>query len=328
MAKIKIFDTIIIGGGAAGLSAAIYSRRYLMKTLLIQGPEPGGATAKASWIENYPGIKKISGWELIKNMEEQAREMGTKILPGEVKKIEKDGHCFTILSNNKKYLGKTLIFATGSTRRSLGLPQEKVLVGKGISYCTICDSPLYREKEVVIIGGGDASVKGAVLASDYAKKIYLITREKKLTAEPINLEKMKEKKNIVVIYNTMVKEIIGDVSLEKIILSKPYKGKRELKIKGLFVEIGAEPNVRLAQDLGVALDDKGYINVDPKTGKTNVHGIFAAGDVANAFGSFKQDITAAASGSIAATSAYRDLGEHKGPICLLHGKVCKNAKCE
>ena len=202
------------------------------------------------------------------------------------------------------YEGRTVIFALGSKRRHLNLPHEKELVGKGVHYCWTCDGPLYGGKTVVMVGGGDSSVKGVNFLGEYAEKIYLVTREKSLKAEPVNLEHMKRLgTKVEVILETDVKEIVGTSMLEKIMLSKDFRGSPELRVDGLFIEIGFDPDAELSKSLGLVLDDKHFIRVDNMM-RTNIPGAFAAGDSTTHFGSFKQDITAAALGAVAATSAY------------------------
>lgn len=312
-----MYDLIVIGTGAAGLAAAVYAGRYKIKTLVL-GKEFGGETATASTIWNYPGILEIDGYELMKRMKEQAIKLGAEVLDVDVVKIEKQKHCISVFdAEGKEYQSKTLIYAAGTERRKLNLPNEKELTGKGVHYCVTCDGPLYAGKTIAIVGGGDASVKGANLAAVYAKKIYLITREKELRGEPINLDQIKKLGDkIEVIYETEVKEIIaksGGIGLSKVVLSNS----KELEVDGLFVEVGALPNVELLKGLGVELDERGYIKVDNMM-QTNVDGIFAAGDTTNHFGSFKQDITAAAMGAVAATSTFKDLGIHGGEFCEIH----------
>lgn len=317
----EIFDIIIIGGGAAGLSAAVYTERYLMKTLVLEGPEPGGETSNAWIIENYPGIPHIEGFDLVEQMKKQAESENTVFKVESVKKISIANHCFTIITNEgNEYFSKTIVFAHGSRRRRLGLPREEELKGHGISYCVTCDAQLYKDKTVAIVGGGDASVKGANLASMHSAKIYFIVRDDKLNAEPANLEVFKTKKNIEVIYNTEVTGFLGDKMLTGVSLSRKHQGNTNLEVQGLFIEIGALPNTDLPKSIGVAVDDRGYINVDPMM-KTNIDGVYAAGDITNATGSFKQDIVAAAQGAIAATSAYRDLGIHGGQACIMHARA-------
>lgn len=317
-----LFDLIIIGSGAAGLSAAVYAARYRLKLLVI-GEVFGGETALAGKIENYPGFKAVDGFELMNFIKEQAAALNTPIIDGKVAAIERTEHCFKVVTANKTYQTHEIILAQGAERRRLGLPNEKDLTGRGISYCVTCDGPLYRNKTIALVGSGDAAVKGLNLAAEYVNKIYLIVRGKEVKAEPINYERMQVLGDkVVILYETQVAEAVGDKRLEKIILSKPYNGTTELIIDGLFVEIGALPNVALAKQLGVELDDKGYIKVDNLM-RTNVDGVFSAGDAVNHFGGFKQDITAAATGAVAATSAYEDHKIH-GDLCPWHARPAMN----
>lgn len=310
------YDIIIIGSGAAGLSAALYAGRYRTKTLVI-AKEFGGETASAGSIENYPGVPAIDGYDLMTLMKKQTSALGVEVISDEVTAIAKQEHCFEVTTPDAVYQAHGIIFATGAERRRLGLPNEKELTGKGVHYCVTCDGPVYSGKIIAMVGGGDASVKGAVLASEYVNKLFLIVRGKEVTAEPINLDKMKKLgSKIELVLETEVKEIIGKERLGKIILSKQFNGLYELVVDGLFVEVGAIPNVGLAKSLGVELDENGYIKVDNMM-RTNIDGIFAAGDAVNHFGSFKQDITAAAMGAVAATSAYNDKKIH-GELCQIH----------
>ena len=311
-----LYDLIIIGSGAAGLSAAIYAGRYRMKVLVI-GEEFGGETATGGPVENYPGFKIVDGYELMNLMKEQAEDLESEVIDGKVTKIDRDGHCFEVHTEGKSFSAKTIILAVGSKRRHLNMANEKELTGRGVHYCVTCDAPVYNGKTIAIVGGGDASVKGVNLASEYVKKIFFIIRGKEVKAEPINYEQMKKLGDKVeVLLETKVEELVGKERLEKVILSKPYKGSKELVLDALFIEIGAEPNVELAKPLGVELSDRDYIKVDQMM-KTNIDGVFAAGDAVNFFSHFKQDITAAAMGALAATSAYEDYKIH-GDLCQLH----------
>lgn len=312
------YDLIIIGSGAAGLTAAIYSGRYRACALIIS-KEFGGETAKAGLIENYSGFQAIDGYELMDLMKQQAEKLNVELLDAEVASVARQGHNFTVVAGEKTFTAGAIIFATGTERRRLGLPNEKELTGKGVHYCVTCDGPVYTDKTIALVGGGDASAKEAVLAAEYAKKIFLIVRGKEITAEPINLERLKKLGDKVeIMFETEVKQLIGKDKLEKIILSRAFKKSPELIIDGLFVEIGAVPNVKLAKSLGVELDKEGYIKVNNMM-RTNIDGVFAAGDAVNHFGSFKQDITSAALGAVAATSAYDDLKTH-GELCKLHAR--------
>ncbi|MBI2109369.1 MAG: FAD-dependent oxidoreductase [Parcubacteria group bacterium] len=315
-----MYDLIIIGSGAAGLAASIYAGRYRMKTLLIEG-EFGGETSKAGEIANYPGVMPIDGYELMKTMKEQGKKVGAEFKDGFVKNIKREGHCFSIQTEKELFQSKAVIFAGGAEHRRLGLANEDALTGRGVHYCMTCDGPIYTDKTIAMVGGGDSSVKSLNLGAEYFKKAYLITMEKDIHAEPINLEHLKEKGDkIEVLTETQVKEIVGDKKLEKIILTRPFKGSGELLVDGLFVEIGFKPNVALPQSIGVELDEKGYIKVDSMM-KTNIDGFFAAGDTVNHFGRFKQDITAAAMGTVAATSAYEDVKTHGANACEFHAQI-------
>lgn len=315
------YDLIIIGAGAAGLAAGIYAGRYRLKAVIVS-ETVGGETALAGKIENYPGVKPIDGFELMQIMQEQAKELGVSTVTAKVHKIERSDHCFTVSTTPGEYLAHAIIFALGAERRRLGLPNEKELTGRGVHYCVTCDGPLYRDKTIALVGGGDASVKGANLAAEYVEKIFLIVRGKEVTAEPINLEQMKKLSDkIEVLTETEVRQIVGKDKLERIVLSKPHQGANDLTVDGLFVEIGAVPNTGLVKPLGVKLDAAGYIEADAMM-KTNIDGVFAAGDTVNHFGGFKQDITAAAMGAVAATSAYEDRKIH-GDLCLWHVRPAK-----
>lgn len=311
-------DLMIIGSGVAGLSAAIYAGRYRMRTLVLGG-DFGGETVKAGTIENYPGFTAIEGFDLAMKMREQAKALGTAFVDDRVDAVRRTGHCFEADASRNIFQAHSLIFAVGAGRRRLGLPSETELTGRGVHYCVTCDGPVYAGKTIAIVGGGDAAVKGVNLAAEYAKKIYLIVQGNEIRGEAINLENMKKLgAKVEIILETEVRELIGEDKLEKVVLSGPYRGSMDLTINGLFVEIGAVPNVALPVSLGVVLDEKGYVKVDAMM-RTNVDGVFAAGDTVNHFGSFKQDITAAAMGAVAATSAYEDRKIH-GDLCVLHAR--------
>lgn len=299
-----IYDTIIIGVGPAGLSAGMYAGRFKLKTLIF-GSDFGGSAGTAGVIYNYPGVKNIDGYDLVKTMKEQAIENGAIFIDENVSQVEKEGELFKVFVDDKIYLSKTLILATGSERKKLDIANEKEFEGKGVHYCVTCDGPAYVDKNIAIIGGGYAAVKNAILASQYAKKVYILARGKELKAEAIMLdalEKIGEK--IEVVTDIKVEELKGDNKLEGIILSKEIDGSNELKLDAIFVEIGSSPSNQIAKSLGITLDEKGYVITDSNT-RTNVDGIFVIGDLSNLFGSFKQNITAAAMGALSANSAYQ-----------------------
>ncbi|MFZ5366115.1 MAG: NAD(P)/FAD-dependent oxidoreductase [Patescibacteria group bacterium] len=325
-----MYDLIIIGLGPAGLTSSIYASRFRIKHLLI-GSSLGGAMALAFSVENYPGFEKISGLELAKKMESQAKNLGAEILVDEVVKI-KGGPSFTVeTASGRKFQAKNLIVATGTKRRQLGIPGETEYLGRGVSYCSTCDAPFFKDKVVAVIGGSNAAAMGAVHLSSFAKKVYLLYRGKPLRAEPAWVEKVEKTPRITVIYETNIKKILGykDIkilseeekapSIDRVAaveLDKPYKGKRLLPVDGVFVEIGGVPGAELVKPLGVELNEKGFIKVGADMA-TNIAGIFAAGDVANASGELQQIVTAVSEGAIAAASVYQNLGLDKDIKCTL-----------
>lgn len=302
-------DVIIVGSGMAGLSAALYTARYELSTIVV-GAELGGATSTAWTIENYPGFKEIDGYDLIIKVKEQVEALGAKVIADKIEKIVKTDEGFKLTGESgEEFLAKAVIFTHGAARRKLNLPKEDDFsLGKGVHYCTTCDGPLYKGKTIAIVGSGDASVKGALLAVQYSSKIYMIVRGNELHPEPINAERLKPflGQKVEVLPNSQVKEILGEKRLTGVRLSDD----KELKLDGLFIEIGAVPEMELVESLGVKLDSHGYVAVDNMM-ETNVEGVFAAGDATNFFGHFKQDITAAAMGAVAATSAFSFLQKPK-----------------
>lgn len=311
-----VYDLVIIGSGVAGLAAGLYAGRYRLKTAVIGEPF-GGETASAGTIENYPGNAGVDGYELASVMRKQADGVGTKVLDEKAILVERNEHCFVVCTASAFYPAHSIILAGGAERRRLGLPNEQALTGRGVHYCITCDGPLYKNKTIAIVGGGDASVKGVNLAAAYAAKIYLIVRGKEIIAEPINREQMERLgSKVEIIFDNSVSELAGNAKLDNIVLAKSYEGSNKLQLDGLFVEIGAVPNTEIPKSLGVELDDKGYVKTDSMM-RTNVHGVFAAGDMVNFFGRFKQAVTAAAMGAVAATSAYEDRQVH-GELCPVH----------
>lgn len=297
------YDVVIVGSGAAGLSAALYARRYNMNTLVFEG-EFGGETATAGKIENYPGLMSIDGYDLMKAMKEQGKALGVQFLEERVQKIERRDKYFLVTGEQETVQARTVILAFGSKRRHLGLPKEEELTSRGVHYCVTCDGPIFAGKTVAMVGGGDSSVKGVNFLGEYAHKIYFIVRGKEIVAEPINFEQMKKLGDKVeVLLETEVKELIGDKRLEKVVLSRAYKGSAEFILDGMFIEVGFDPDQTFVEQLGLQTDEAGYVKVDNMM-RTNVPGVFGAGDATNHFGRFKQDITAAALGAVAATSAY------------------------
>ena len=310
------YDAIVVGQGAAAFAAALYAARYQVTTLVV-GETFGGETATGGLIENYPGYVGIDGGELMINMKEQVIRYGVGVVDGRVETIARNGDCFDVRTSEDTYKGTAVILAVGRERRKLGLPHEDEWTGKGVSFCATCDAPLYRKKVAAVVGGGDAAAKGAVLLGKYATKVYVIYRGGRFTRpEPINLQKLTESPNVEPIFGTNVVELRGFDGLTGVVLDQQYNGSLELDLDGLFLEIGADPRVELAQGLGVELNERNEIKVDREM-RTNVHGVFAAGDVSDASGDLKQTITAAAQGAVAATAAYAHISAHPH-ACAAH----------
>ncbi|MBN2142629.1 FAD-dependent oxidoreductase [Candidatus Woesearchaeota archaeon] len=301
------YDVIIIGAGFAGYTAAIYSARYKLKTLLI-GKEPGGLITEAHQVENYPGYKKISGLELMQKFEEQARECGAKIIIDEVVGLDhltKEGKASNFIihtSSTKLYESKAVIFASGTKKRKLDIPGQKEFESKGVHYCATCDAPFYKNKTVGVVGGSNAAAFAADLLRQYAKKVYLIYRKEELRCEPMLADALKADPKIEIIYSTNLTEYKGSKFLEKVMLDKEHNDSKELAVDGIFVEIGGLPASIHAAKLGAELGPIKEIIVNSKC-ETKVPGLFAAGDVTNT--PLRQGIVAAGQGSIAATSAYK-----------------------
>jgi thioredoxin reductase (NADPH) len=300
----KEWDLLIVGGGIAGLTAAIYASRYGLKTLII-AEEIGGLANEAPLVENYPGII-AEGKELAEKWKKHAEEMGSKIYQSKVINLEKKNDLFFVKTlDNKEFIGKALIYATGSSKRKLNVPGEKEFLGKGVSYCATCDATLFKDKIVAVIGGGNSGFSDALILSEIAKKVYIIHRSEKPKAEKALVDLVLNKPNVEFLGNRETLEFLGDSKLKKIKMKNKTTGKiEELEVDGVFIAIGLVPNVDLAKKLGVKLDEYGFIDVN-KDQSTNIEGFFAAGDVTNNCNHFEQFITAAAEGAIAANSAFK-----------------------
>jgi len=302
----KVYDLIIIGAGPAGLTASIYASRYKIEHLVI-GREPGGQANEAHKIENWPGTISISGFELLQKMRSHAEKLGAKVILDSVSSIiKKRDDFFEIIAQSNQYQAKNIILALGMEYRRLGIPGEAEFKGKGVSYCPTCDAAFFKDKIVSVIGGGNAAGSAALLLAEYARQVYLIYRGEKLKMDPAYLDKISTDSKIEVIYNTNVKEIKGGEVVEKIVLDRDYQGKNELETQGVFIEIGSEPGIEIAKQVGVDVDEKGFIIVNPDQ-STNIPGIYAAGDVTTGSNKMRQIITAAAEGAVAAGSVYKKI---------------------
>lgn len=307
------YDVLIAGQGAAAFAAALYTARYRANTV-VAAQLFGGETSIGGLIENYPGTPDIDGFDLMLKFKEQIDKLEVPIISADLVDIQlEDERFMCTLSDGSKYRAISVILAIGRERRKLGLPNEDELTGKGVSYCSTCDAPLYRNKAAAaVVGGGNAAVEGAILLSKYAKMVYLIYRKDKLfRPETILLETLANSANVKQVLSTEVTELITDeVGLTQIRLSKPFNGSDVLKVDGIFIEAGADPRIEIPQKLGVELNNKtGEVHVR-RAQQTNVPGLYAAGDLTDG-SALKQTITAASQGAIAALSAYQHIIEYK-----------------
>ncbi|MGM0404808.1 MAG: NAD(P)/FAD-dependent oxidoreductase [Thermoplasmatota archaeon] len=295
-----MYDILIVGTGPAGYTAALYTARYKLDTIMI-GEMPGGLISEAPDVCNFPSRKKISGMELASKMEEQVKDLGVEVVYDKVEDIKGSNNDFTVLASRDEYKAKKVILATGQERRRLGLDREGKLTGRGVSYCATCDAAFYNDKTVGVVGGGDAALASALLLVEYAEKVYILYRKEDFSRpEPIRVEEVKQNENIEPIFNVNVDDLIGKEKLSGVKLDNG----ETLEIDGLFIEIGSIPSNELGKQIGVKIVDDGYIKTDENR-RTNVPGIYAAGDIIDS--PLKQAITAAGQGAEAAASAYEDL---------------------
>ncbi len=293
-------DIIIVGAGTAGLSAAIYGVRAGKSVLVFEGEVYGGQIINTPEIENYPGIKKISGYEFATALYEQATELGAQVKFEKVIGIEDHGQEKTVITDQGSYPCKSIILATGAKNRPLGIAREVELVGAGISYCATCDGAFFRGKEVAVNGGGNTALEDALYLSNFCKKVYLIHRRDAFRGEEKQLQALKKKENVELVLNSTIKEILGEDRLSGVIVTDKISGlDREIAVDGLFVAIGQTPeNMAFASQ--VELDEKGYISAQENC-KTKSEGIFVAGDCRTK--NVSQLATAASDGAIAALAA-------------------------
>ena len=272
----NIYDTIIIGGGPAGLCAAIYLLRANKKVLLFESETLGGAITKSDIVENYPGISEISGLELGSNMASQAKNLGLEIIMQKVLAINKEKDIFSVSVKNNKYYAKTILYATGTRPRMLDCKGAVSFIGKGVSTCATCDGFFFKNKSVLVVGGGNTALTDALYLSNICSHVYVSYRRDNLRGEPLKIKRLKSKENVTILYNSIVKEIIGKDVIEKVSLTVDDAPK-EINVSGVFVAIGSIPNTELIKDL-VTLDQNGYALSNYQL-ETTVPGLYVAGDV-------------------------------------------------
>lgn len=297
------YDLVIIGAGPAGYTASIYASRYKL-TNIVLGEIFGGYATEAHIVANFPSEKEIQGSKLAEKMQKHAENLGAKIIQGKVINVKKNEINFEITTeNNKTYSAKSVIIAIGTKHRKLGLKNESEFIGRGVSYCATCDGMFFKDKTVAVLGGSDSANIASLYLADIAKMIYQIYRGKELRGDKKNIERILKNEKIEIIYETNITELMGEKKLQKIKLDKNYNGNSEINVDGLFIEIGSEPEYGLIEKLNLKTDETGFITVE-KDQSTSIEGVFAAGDITNATGNFRQIITACAQGAVSANSAY------------------------
>jgi len=301
----KVSNVVIIGSGPAGYTAAIYASRAGLKPLLISGLEPGGQLTITTDVENYPGFEDpIQGPWLMEQMKKQAAVFGTNIINDYVKEVNFQEVPFIIKTEKEIFKSHSVVIATGAKAKWLNVSGEKEFMGFGVSACATCDGFFFKNKRVAVVGGGNTAIEEALFLSNLCEKVFLIHRRQKLRAEKILQDRLYEKKNIEIIWNSEVKEVIGDNAKKCITGVKIYNNANQqlstLNIEGFFVAIGHAPATDLFKKK-LKMDDEGYIITSPDSTKTNIDGIFAAGDVTDKI--YRQAVTAAGMGCMSAIEA-------------------------
>lgn len=297
----EIFDVLVAGGGPAGYTAALYAARAGLSVVLLEKLSPGGQMGTTDLVENYPGFPEgIGGFDLAMKMKAGAERFGAKTVLTEVAGLELAGEVKLASTKKETFRGRTVVLATGAQPRELGLPHERELRGKGVSYCAACDGMFYRDKTVAVVGGGNTAVADALYLARLCKKVYLIHRRDKLRAPQIQRENLERTGKVEFLWNSQVSELLFEERLTGLrVADKTSGGTRELECSGVFIAVGQVPETRLLAGQ-VALDEAGYVLAGEDC-RTSIPGVFAAGDLRKK--SLRQIITAAADGAVAAEAA-------------------------
>lgn len=302
-------DLVIIGSGPAGYTAAIYASRANLKPILYSGLQPGGQLTITTEVENYPGYKDgVQGPQMMKDFEHQAQRMGADLRWGSITKVDFSERPFKLEVDEDHWIAaESVIISTGASAKWLGLPSEERLNGFGVSACAVCDGFFFKGKEVAIVGAGDTACEEALYLANICEKVHMFVRRDEMRASKIMQDRVLKASNIQVYWNTETDEILGDKKVEAVrILNNQTQEKQEIPISAFFVAIGHEPNSGIFKDY-LETDDQGYIITKPGTSYTNISGVFACGDVQDKH--YRQAVTAAGSGCIAALDAERYLGK-------------------
>ncbi len=312
MAGNDVRELIIIGGGPAGYTAALYAARSNLNPLAIEGFAWGGQLMITSDVENYPGYPDgVLGPEMMSDFRRQAERFGTEFLTDDVTAVDFSDYPLRVWVEDDEYRAKTVIVATGANARQLGLESERSLQGRGVSYCAVCDAAFFREREVIVVGGGDSSMEEAIFLTKFATKVTVVHRRDEFRASPIMIDRARANEKIEILTPYVVEEALGaEGKLTGVRLAHMETGEtHEIPADGLFVAIGHDPNTKLF-DGQLEMDEAGYLLTQPGSTATNVEGVFAAGDVVDH--TYRQAITAAGTGTMAALDAERWLSEREG----------------
>ena len=302
-----MYDTIIIGAGPAGMTAALYAARSNLKVALIEGGLPGGQMNNTSDIENYPGYANISGPELAEKMFEPLENLGVEHLYGFVKNIEDHGDVKKVITDDEEFETRTVIVATGSKHRLLGVPGEEELNSRGVSYCAVCDGAFFRDQDLLVVGGGDSAVEEAIFLTQFAKSVTIVHRRDELRAQKVLQDRAFANEKIKFIWDSVVKEIKGENRVESVEIENVKTGQvTEQAFGGVFIYVGLDPVSDFVQELQIR-DQAGWIVTDDHM-KTSVAGVFAVGDVRQK--DLRQVTTAVGDGAIAGQEAYKYIIEH------------------
>ena len=303
-----MYDTIVIGVGPAGMTAALYAARANLKVATLEQGAPGGQMNNTSDIENYPGFESISGPELSMKMFEPLEKLGVENLYGIVSGIEDKGDYKVVKTGDEEYQTKTVIIATGAKHRHIGVAGEEEYNSRGVSYCAVCDGAFFRDEDLMVVGGGDSAVEEAIFLTQFAKSVTIVHRRDALRAQKVLQDRAFANEKIHFAWNTVVEEIKGDNRVTSLVLKDVQTGEvREQAAGGVFIYVGLDPVSDFAKDLGI-LDDQGWVITDDHM-KTSVPGVFAVGDVRQK--DLRQVTTAVGDGAVAGQEAYKYITEHE-----------------
>jgi thioredoxin reductase (NADPH) len=307
----EVREVIIIGGACAGYTAALYTARANMNPLVIEGMNWGGQLMITSEVENYPGYPSgVLGPEMMLEFRKQAERFGAEFVTDDVTRVDFSERPFRVWVGDDEYRAETVVVATGANARQIGLESEKRFQGRGVSYCAVCDASFFRDREVVVVGGGDSAMEEGTFLAKFASKVTIVHRRDVFRASPIMVDRARSKENVEFVLDSVVEEVLGDETVTGVVVRNLKTDEiTELPAEGFFVAIGHDPNTKLFEGQ-IDMDEAGYILTRGKSSETNVPGVFAAGDVQDHV--YRQAVTAAGSGSMAALDAERWLAAERG----------------